>query len=342
MRRFEGYLKGINLGGWISQCGNRYNEEHYNSFIKETDIEKIKSWGCDHVRLPVDYNVVQNDDGSFIESGFKHIDDCITWCKKHGLKIVLDLHKCCGYVFDDASYCGFFTDEKLQQIFKDLWMEFTRRYGKEEIVAFELLNEVTNREFAEPWNKIAKETIELIHSVEPEKPIIIGGIYNGSIYGLTLLEKPVDENVVFTFHTYDPLLFTHQNAYWVDRMPRGFHTEYKMTYPKYKAQSHEFFGDDFDGQFEGLGEGVINADFFRKLFAPAFEVAEKFNVPLYCGEYGVIEEAERSAVLEWYKDIHEVLTENNIPRSAWSYKEMNFGFVDDLNKDILDELIKNL
>lgn len=342
MKQLEGYLKGINLGGWISQCGEKYNEEHYNSFIKETDIEKIKSWGCDHVRLPVDYNVVQNDDGSFIESGFTHIDDCITWCKKHGLKIVLDLHKCCGYVFDDAEYCSFFTDEKLQQIFKDLWMEFTRRYGKEEIVAFELLNEVTSAEFAEPWNKIAKETIAMIHAIVPEKTIIIGGIFNGSIYGLTLLEKPADDNVVFTFHTYDPLAYTHQNAYWVDRMPRGFHMNYKIPASEMAEISHKFFCNDFDAQFEGLGDQVMNADYFRKLFAPALEVSKKYGVALYCGEYGVIEEAERSTVLEWYKDIHEVLVENNIPRTAWSYKEMNFGFVDALNDDIREELISYL
>ena len=62
---------------------------------------------------------------------------------KYGLKIVLDLHKCCGYVFDNAEYCSFFTDPKLQDMFKSLWLEFTRRYGKEEIMAFELLNEVT-------------------------------------------------------------------------------------------------------------------------------------------------------------------------------------------------------
>lgn len=342
MKQLEGYLKGINLGGWISQCGNNYNEEHYNTFIREEDIARIKSWGLDHVRLPIDYNVVQNEDGSFIESGFQHVDDCIAWCKKYGLKIILDLHKTCGYVFDDSSYCSFFSDENLQKMFKDLWMEFTRRYGKEEIMAFELLNEVTERQFAEPWNRIAKETIEMIHAIVPEKTIIIGGIFNGSIFGITLLEKPADENVVFTFHTYDPLLFTHQNAYWVDRIPEGFHTPYKMTYPEYQKKSHVFFGDDFDSQFEGLGDGIINADFFRKLFAPALEVAKKYNVPLYCGEYGVIEEAERSTVLEWYRDIHEVLDELNIPRSAWSYKEMNFGLVDALNDDIRDELLTML
>ena len=62
-------------------------------------------------------------------------------------------------------------------------------------MAFELLNEVTEYRMAEAWNRISTETIKLIHDIVPEKTIIIGGIYNSSIVGLTLLPKPVDDNV---------------------------------------------------------------------------------------------------------------------------------------------------
>ena len=66
MREFTGYKKGVDLGGWLSQCGEgNYTEERFNTFIVEKDIERIASWGADHVRLPVDYNVIQNEDGSF-------------------------------------------------------------------------------------------------------------------------------------------------------------------------------------------------------------------------------------------------------------------------------------
>lgn len=342
MKRLEGYLKGINLGGWLSQCRDHYNEEHYNSFITKKDIETIKSWGLDHVRLPLDYNVVQNEDGSFVESGFKHIDDCISWCKEFGLKIVLDLHKCCGFIFDDAEYCSFFTDEKLQQMFKDLWMELTRRYGKEEIVAFELLNEVTELRMAEPWNRISTETIKMIHKIVPEKTIIIGGVYNSSIFGLSLLPKPVDENVVYTFHCYDPMVFTHQNAGWVSQMPKGYHIEYKLPVSELRSESLRLFGTDYDAQFEGLTDGVIDESFFEHDLTGALKIMEKYDIPLYCGEYGVIDQADRKSTLAWYKDIHKVLDKYNIVRSAWTYKKMDFGIIDDLNDDIRDEIIKNL
>lgn len=339
MKLLEGYYKGVDLGGWISQCGPNYNEGHYNTFITEEDIKRISEWGLDHVRLPVDYNVVQNEDGTFIESGFKHIDDCIAWCKKYGLKIVMDLHKACGYVFDDAEYCGFFFDEKLQKMFKDLWMEFTRRYKDEEIIAFELLNEVTEERFADAWNEISTATIKMIHEVAPQKTVIIGGIYNSSIFGLTKLPPPVDDNVVYTFHCYDPMVFTHQNAHWVSAFPRGYATNYRISVKDLRAESLKVFGQDFDGQFAPLNQDeVMSADFFRNVFKTALDVSEKYNVSLYCGEYGVIDDADRKEAFEWYKDIHEVLEEHRIPRAAWSYKEMNF----DIQAKINEEIIKYL
>ena len=43
MKDFKGYKKGVNLGGWLSQCKHTY--EHYDSFISESDIEKYVASG---------------------------------------------------------------------------------------------------------------------------------------------------------------------------------------------------------------------------------------------------------------------------------------------------------
>ena len=80
MRVFEGFQKGINLGGWLSQCV-AYTEEHFDTFIVEDDIKRIAGWGMDHVRLPVDYDVVETEDGEIKEKGMAHIEDCIKWCR---------------------------------------------------------------------------------------------------------------------------------------------------------------------------------------------------------------------------------------------------------------------
>lgn len=343
MREFTGYKKGVNLGGWLSQCGaGNYTEDRFSSFILEEDIAQIASWGADHVRLPIDYNVIQNDDGSFIESGFAHIDDCIRWCRKYGLKMVLDLHKSCGYVFDDKTYCQFFTNERLQDIFVELWQELTNRYGKySDMISFELLNEITARETAEIWNRIAARTVMAIREINKDVRIIIGGYFNSSIEGLLALEKPADENIVFTFHCYSPLLFTHQGAYWVENMPE----DYKISYPgkvaEYREKSRHIFRNDYDNEFDYDGD-MLGVSFFERMFRSAVDVSEKYDVPLYCGEYGVIDRADPESTLNWFKDIHAALEKFNIARSVWSYKEMDFGLTEEHYSGVVKEIINNL
>lgn len=337
MKNFAGYEKGINLGGWLSQCGNNYTKEHYDSFIKEEDIKIIASWGLDHVRLPVDYNVVQNEDGTFIDWGFSYIDNCISWCEKYHLNLVLDLHKTQGYVFDNASYCQFFDDESLQQKFINLWLEFTKRYAKySDRVCFELLNEVTALETAQKWNIIAKRTIAEIRKLSNIK-IIIGGVFNSSIFGLTLLDAPHDKDIVFTFHCYSPLIFTHQSAYWLEKMPKDYKLAYPISENLMKAESNKILGPDFDSDFSDNDDN-ISSQFFETLFKTAIDVSNKFDVPLYCGEYGVIDKADAQSTLNWYRDISKTLRAHNISRSAWTYKQMDFGFIGEHYKDVFEEL----
>ena len=61
--------------------------------------------------------------------------------------MILDLHKTIGYSFDDKEEeTGFFYNEKYQENFYNLWIEFTKRFSKyEDILAFELLNEVNKQ-----------------------------------------------------------------------------------------------------------------------------------------------------------------------------------------------------
>lgn len=347
MRKFEGYNKGVNLGGWLSQCGRQnYNKEHYDSFIVEKDFEQIASWGLDHVRVPVDAEVIQEETGELKEDGLAYIDQAIAWCRKYNLHMVLDLHKAHGYVFDDANNCQFFYQEGLQDIFVSLWVKLAERYGKDrDIVTLELLNEVTSKEFTEIWNKMAARTIKAIREVDKDVRIMVGGIFNDSIYGLTLLDAPADENIVFTFHCYSPLAFTHQGAGWVDRMPRD-PEKWRLAYPgtvaEYHKRTQEFFGNDFETEFPDTLPAMMGPEYFDNLLQPALEVAKKYNVPLYCGEYGVIDRANPKDALQWYKDMNSALAKYDIPRAAWSHHSMSFGLADPWLDTVRDELIKYL
>jgi len=317
MLKNMGFYKGINLGGWFSQCD--YSEDRLNNFITEADFEKISSWNLDHVRIPVDYNIFENADGTYKNDGFERIDRVFELCRKYGLNAVLDLHKTAGFSFDNygENESGFFESEELQERFYRLWEKFAQRYGnRPESIVFELLNEVTDKEYIEKWNSIAESCIKRIRVYAPDTVILVGSYWNNSAEAVKDLAKPYDNKVVYNFHSYDPLKFTHQGAYWTD-----------MIDPNERIA------------FEESG---VTEEYFEKFFAEAIETAKKNGTTLYCGEYGVIDKISPEDTLKWFKCINTVFNKHGIARSAWSYKEMDFGLSDSRLDGIREELLKYL
>ena len=342
MKEWKGYKHGINLGGWLSQCD--HTKERYDNFIKEEDIKTISEWGLDHVRVPVDYNLVEETDGTYKESGFGYIDNAVQWCEKYGLNMILDLHKTFGYSFDDGEKEeGFFDNNDYQERFYRLWEKFAEKYGNiGERVAFELLNEVTDKEYSEKWNDISYKCIERIRAIAPDVKILVGGYWNNSVEAVKDLRDPYDENIIYNFHCYEPLIFTHQGAYWVQGMRPEFRISIDATYDEMKKASEKEMSHVALG-FDGLDpEAKMSAEYFELQFKEAIDVAEERNVPLYCGEYGVINLASPEDTLIWYQYINEIFEKYGIGSAAWSFREMDFGLVDEHMKGVLDKIIKYL
>jgi len=307
-----GFYRGVDLGGWFSQCD--YSEDRMNNFITEKDFEIIAGWGLDHVRLPVDYNVMEADDGTWKDDGFRRIEKAIVWARKNGLKLVLDLHKTAGFSFDAGEKEeGFFSSEPCQQRFYRLWEKMAQNFTDAENVAFELLNEVTDESFIASWNSIAAECIRRLRKIAPDSLILIGSYHNNAPDALKDLDPPADRKVIYNFHCYDPLNFTHQGAYWVPWLD-----------PKARIP------------FEEAG---VDNEFFERAFASAIATAEKHNTALYCGEYGVINIASPEDALKWFRVIHDTFEKHEIARAAWSYRQMDFGLIDERMDGVRSRLI---
>ena len=344
MKRFEGFQKGVNLGGWISQYYRR-DEEYFNTFITEEDIEEIAALGFDHVRVPVDYNVLEDEEGNVLEAGFKHLEDCRRWCADRGLNMLIDLHECYGYSFDplkDMDRRAFFYDEALQARFLNLWREIAERFKDHaDQIAFEPLNEIVLYDVAQAWNDLAGRYIKLMRSIIPDCRLVIGGVCYNSVLTVPLLDLPTTEGIIYNFHCYEPLIFTHQGAYWVDGMPADFRIGYPRTLKEYRAAGEMLDAEVTGGvQTEGIRE--IGEAFFEDIFAPAIEKAAKDDVPLYCGEYGVIDLADNADKLRWLKDIHAVMNKHGIGRALWTYKERDFGMQDEQFAEIREKFIEIL
>ena len=317
MLKEKGFYKGVNLGGWFSQCD--YSKERLDGFITENDFKTISEWGVDHVRIPFDYNIIENNDGTFIEEGFSRLARAVGLARKYSMNIVLDLHKTAGFSFDNygEDEHGFFESEKYQDRFYKLWEEMAKRFGNDpQHIAFELLNEVTDEQFIKKWNEIVSICIPRIRKFAPDTLILVGSYHNNAADTVQYLDAPYDNNVVYNMHCYDPLKFTHQGAYWTDAIDPAV----RMTFE----------------------ESVCNEEYFENLFSTAIRKAEKHNVPLYCGEYGVIDVVPPEERVKWLRCINSVYEKHGIGRAIWSYKEMDFSISAPEVDPVRSELIKLL
>ncbi len=346
MKQFNGFMHGVNLGGWFSQCD--YSQQRLDNFITEKDFKTIRDWGLDHVRLPIDYNIVENDDGSIKEDGYNRIQKAFDFCKKYNLNVILDLHKTAGFSFDPGhKESGFFENTKYQEGFYKLWENLANRFAtyfddsKKEL-CFELLNEVTDQAYCKKWNQIARNCIEKIRAIAPSIKILVGSYWNNSLASVKDLDPPYDENIVYNFHCYDPLLFTHQGAGWIEKMDTSFRFPLNSDYKSYTELTEKYCGQKgtvFDG-FDP--DAKLDENYFERIFAQAIQIADERNTYLYCGEYGVIDKANIPDTIKWYHYIADIFNKNGIGRAAWSYKEMDFGLSDARLDDVRSELLKYL
>ena len=325
MREFKGYQNGINFGGWLSQCDS-YTKEHYDSFITEKDFEITSGRGYDHVRVPIDYELILNKYFDFIDSGFAYIDFAIDMCRKYHLNMVLDLHKTPGYSFDPFhNEKGLFESVKLQKVFFSIWEELAKRYSHDsDMLAFELLNEVTDIGYMDTWNTMSRITVDIIRKYSKDIKILIGGYNNNSIEALRAISNPYDDNIVYNFHFYEPLIFTHQGAYWIATMDTEFRCPFDMTYDEYEKYSKRYLCQAYADFGKYDPEEKMSERFFADLMEDAIKVSEERNVALYCGEYGVIDRADGKEAQKWLKIFNSLMDRNGIGHAVWNYKKMDF------------------
>jgi hypothetical protein len=341
MDRLTGFQAGVNLGGWLSQY-RKYDHDHFNSFIREADIQQIASWGLDHVRLPVDYPVLEEDDapGVYKESGFAYIDRCLDWCQDAGLDVVLDLHHAPGYFFGTLDSNTLFKNPEMQERLLQLWRAIVRRYSSRPgpRIIFEFLNEVVLPDSA-PWNALVPRLIEAVREIDTEHWLMVGGNYWNAVTALKDLEHFDDPRLVYTFHFYEPLVFTHQKAPWIPEI-RKFNTA--LEFPGGTPGLKEFLANEPDGRhaISRFVDVQMDKDYLRTLLQPAVDFLKSTDYALYCGEFGVIDRAPMASNIRWHRAFIELLNEFSIGRAHWTYKQLDFGLVDRNGVVVNEELVK--
>ena len=346
---FEKFHKGINIGGWLSQyefiaqqpLTTQNLKNHFDSFITEKDIKQIAGWGFDHVRLPVSGYLLFNPDTLTLnKEPLSYIDQCISWCEKYHLNLVLDLHDLWGNVYGAMDKpMPLLTDSNLQKNFFCIWEQLTTHLKRETSVTvmFELLNEVSDAS-GYLWNKMYKEAIQRIRKIDASRPLLIGSNCQNSVAYLSQLDLYDDPNVFYNFHYYDPQVFTHQKAHFSEEMVEYNQT---VTYPGDISGFVTYLKEhpEYHMKYSLVAEETRNdRQLMEKLLNNARNFVRYSGCQLYCGEFGVIDSAPASEAVKWMKDLISILDSLNIGHALWNYKYLDFGLLT-LNGEIVSQTL---
>lgn len=355
---WPGFTRGMGIGGWLTNY-KRFNVlpesrrlkitvgdlEHFDTYITERDIANIKAMGFDHVRLGFDQIVLEEAPGRYRERTFRKIDDFIAWCEKHGLNMVLNLHKAVGNYCDIAEKVQLLDDKDLQDRFVALWLEFERRYHGKPGLAFELLNEVRNVD-PEKWNALADRTLKAIRERNPARWVVIGSTCWNAAGTLDKLKIWDDDRVVYTFHMYAPYEFTHQRGV-LQAGPLYYNRV--MEYPTKDVERYRDYNRLVNGSKTGGYEGLteIGRQYIRNCLHGAHVFTQKHpDKILWNGEFGTIRHAPPASRVAYMRDVIATCREWGIPYCVWNYLSTpndgnRFSLVDDDTRRILSpELLK--
>jgi len=238
-------LRGMGLGGWMIQEGymlqtssfaspqheirntieeligeedtDFFYEAWLDNHVQREDIDSLKSWGFNSVRLPMHYNLftlpiedepIEGED-TWLEKGFELTDNLIEWCKANEMYVILDMHATPGgqgYASEisdyDPSKPSLWESAENRRKLVALWRRIAERYADEQWVAgYDLINE-TNWDL--PGNNLLRtmhqNITQAIREVDTRHIIIIEG--NGFANDFTNLTPPWDDNMVYSPHKY--------------------------------------------------------------------------------------------------------------------------------------------
>ena len=339
--------RGTNVSDWLSQ-NNEDRGEARRLHIQEDDFARLDSLGFDFVRLPIDEVQFWDEEGNKLPEAWELMTNAINWAEKHHLRTIVDLHIIRSHYFNAVNEGGgnantLFTSEKAQQDLINMWYQLSdvlKGYSVDS-VAYEFMNEPVAEDH-EQWNQLIAKVHKALREREPQRTLVIGSNMWQSYGTIKYLKVPEnDKNIILSFHYYNPMILTHYGAWWT---PIGKYTG-KVNYPGVLV-SKEDYDNASDSVTAVIDENKFtteewNIDRIRADFKDAIEAAKKYNLQLFCGEWGVYEPVDRELAYKWTKDMLTVFDEFNIAWTTWCY-DADFGFWDQKKHDFKDKGLVDL
>jgi endoglucanase len=306
-KRGQSLNNGISIS-WLEQTWIKQplNEDG----LKNSDLELLKKLGFKSIRLPVAFTRFEAEHIP-LERVFSCIDKVVKQCHTYGFKLIIDYHY--GKL-DDANYLT-----ETPKII-DTWLKITKRYKQEspDYLFFELYNEPPKID-PKVWKDAAYNITTAIRKIDKQRTLIIGSSNYNSIYELSRFVRLADENIIYTFHFYEPFFFTHQGAEWVGDQVATTGVSFPYNAENFPALNPKAKGTPGESNYNQYRIDGNERSINDKLQIVK-QWADKYGVPVICGEYGVYNKyADLDSRCRYIKAMRAALKRLNIPGLLWDY-----------------------
>lgn len=199
---------------------NNFVAGYMDNYMTKEDVDSLKAWGFNSIRLPMHYNLYINSnasDNSFIERGFEMTERLRQWCADNEMYLILDLHAAPGgqggdKAIADSKGPGLWTGDEngtakqYQDKMVILWRELARRFAdKDWIGGYDILNEPNFGGNELNLLELYQRCINQIRLYDQTHIIYLEGNWFANDFSTispNLWNGKWDENVAFSPHKY--------------------------------------------------------------------------------------------------------------------------------------------
>jgi endoglucanase len=304
------FKRGVNLTGWFQADNAR--QVQFTKYIKQ-DFVNIKSLGFDVIRLPLNLHFMTDGapeyhlDPLFLDM----LDKAVDWAEDLQLNLILDNH-----TFSPSED----TDPGVGSVLLKVWSQMADHFSdRTEYLYYEVLNEPHGISDA-VWNSIQADVVEEIRKHDTKHYIIVGPAGWNSYNNLKYMPVYEDDKLIYTFHFYDPFLFTHQGATWTDPSMEEVRD---IPFP-YDAANMPSVPASLAGTWVGNSYSSYHVDGTIQKMKDLINIAVKFrdqrDVPIYCGEFGVfMPNSSEVYRVPYYDSLTHLLDTLGIAWTMWDY-----------------------
>ncbi|PZO77283.1 MAG: glycosyl hydrolase [Mesorhizobium amorphae] len=185
-------------------------------------LAELRATGFDFVRVPIDpAPFLAPSAARFHDRLFREVEDTVRTLNRAGLKAVIDMHLIAWGPDRTASMGTVMASPENFAAYAALVgrMAATLSAFDPELVAFELMNEPQidcEPGALDTWSMRQAELWSAARGAAPDLTLILTGACFSKADALSRLDPRLipDANVIWTFHSYDPFVLTHQGATW--------------------------------------------------------------------------------------------------------------------------------